>query len=141
MTIRKRCILASSVKETKSHKAVRLAIVRIEKGKPKAVDTNRKLSVAAVAEEADVERNIIYRDCPDLLERIKGGVNKGVRQQISVKQEELNKFKERNKELRSEVGELRTINAYLQSKNAALIDENMRMEKQKAKHDNVVQLR
>ena len=55
--------------------------------------------------------------------------------------QELNKFKERNKALRSEVEELRTMNAYLQSKNATLIDENKRLEKQKAKHDNVVSLR
>jgi hypothetical protein len=129
------------VKESKSHKAVRLAIVRIAKGKPKEVDTNRKLSVAAVAEEAGVARNTIYRDCPDLLTRIEGAVNKGVRQQRDTKQKELNKFKERNKVLRSEVEELRTMNAYLQSKNATLIDENKRLEKQKAKHDNIVSLR
>ena len=133
--------MTSSVKESKSHKAVRLAIVRIEKGKPKVVDTNRKMSAAAVAEEAGVARNTIYRDCPDLLTRIEGAVNKGVRQQRDAKQGELNKFKERNKTLRSEVEELRAMNAYLQSKNATLIDENQRLEKQKVMHDNVVPLR
>ena len=133
--------MTSSVKESKSHKAVRLAIVRIENGKTKLIDAKRKMSVAAVAEEAEVARNTIYRDCPDLLTRIEGAVNKGVRKQRDNKQEELNKFKERNKELRSEVEELRAMNAYLQSKNATLIDENKRLEKQKAKYDNVVLLK
>lgn len=41
----------STPKEKATHKAVRLAIVRIEKGRPSIVSATRKLSVMAVAEE------------------------------------------------------------------------------------------
>ncbi|MBF4297107.1 TetR family transcriptional regulator, partial [Vibrio anguillarum] len=63
----------SNQKEKATHKMVRLAIIRIEKGRPKVVSDKRKMSVASVAEEAGVSRALIHRDCPDLLERIKGG--------------------------------------------------------------------
>lgn len=115
----------SNQKEKSTHKAVRLAIIRIEKGRPNVVSDKRKMSVAAVAEEAGVSRALIHRDCPDLLERIKGGVNKGIRQQRDAKQTELNEYKERNRELRSEVAELKAMLSKVQSQNATLIRKNM----------------
>ena len=125
-------------KESKSHKAIRLAIVRIEKGKPKTVDIKRKMSISAVAEEAGFSRNIIHRDCPDLLERIRGGINKGIRKQRDEKQLELSEYKSRNKELRAKNDELNKINAYLQSKNATLIAENKRLATLLGSHSNIV---
>ena len=115
----------SNQKEKSTHKAVRLAIIRIEKGRPNVVSDKRKMSVAAVAEEAGVSRALIHRDCPDLLERIKGGVNKGIRQQRDAKQIELNEYKERNRELRTEVAELKAMLSKIQSQNATLIRKNM----------------
>lgn len=94
------------------------------------------MSVAAVAEEAGVSRALIHRDCPDLLERIKGGVNKGIRQQRDAKQTELNKYKGRNRELRSEVAESKTMLA----KNATLIRKNMALSNARADNSNVTQL-
>lgn len=130
----------SNQKEKATHKAVRLAIVRIEKGRTNVVSDKRKMSVAAVAEEAGVSRALIHRDCPDLLERIKGGVNKGVRQQRDAKQAELNEYKERNRELRTEVAELRAMLAKVQSQNATLIRKNMELNSVKIKNSNVTQL-
>lgn len=130
----------SSQKEKATHKAVRLAIVRIEKGRPTIVSDKRKMSVAAVAEEAGVSRALIHRDCPDLLERIKGGVNKGIRQQRDAKQTELNEYKERNRELRSEVAELKAMLAKVQSQNATLIRKNMTLSNAHADNSNVTQL-
>jgi len=130
----------SSPKEKTTHKAVRLAIVRIEKGRPNIVSDNRKMSVAAVAEEAGVSRALIHRDCPDLLERIKGGVNKGIRQQRDAKQTELKEYKERNRELRSEVAELKAMLAKVQSQNATLIRKNMALSNTHADSSNVTQL-
>ncbi|MBF4322520.1 TetR family transcriptional regulator, partial [Vibrio anguillarum] len=54
----------SNQKEKATHKMVRLAIIRIEKGRPKVVSDKRKMSVASVAEEAGVSRALIHRDCP-----------------------------------------------------------------------------
>ncbi|EGQ8489146.1 TetR family transcriptional regulator [Vibrio alginolyticus] len=130
----------SEPKEKTTHKAVRLAIIRIEKGRPKVVSEKRKMSVAAVAEEAGVSRALIHRDCPDLLERIKGGVNKGIRQQRDAKQTELNKYKERNRELRAEVTELKAMLAKVQSQNATLIRKNMALNNVQTKNSNVTQL-
>lgn len=130
----------SNPKEKATHKKVRLAIIRIEKGRPNIISDHRKMSVAAVAEEAGVSRALIHRDCPDLLERIKGGVNKGIRQQRDAKQAELNEYKERNRELRSEVAELKTMLAKVQSQNATLIRKNMAFSSLSAENSNVTQL-
>lgn len=130
----------SSQKEKTTHKVVRLAIVRIEKGRPNIVSDKRKMSVTAVAEEAGVSRALIHRDCPDLLERIKGGVNKGIRQQRDAKQSELKEYKERNRELRAEVAELKAILAKVQSQNATLIRKNMVLSNAHADNSNVTQL-
>ena len=130
----------SNQKEKATHKAVRLAIVRIEKGRPNTVSHKRKMSVAAVAEEAGVSRALIHRDCPELLERIKGGVNKDIRQQRDAKQTELNKYKDRNRDLRSEVAELKAMLAKVQSQNATLIRKNMALSNAREDNNNVTQL-
>uniref|UniRef100_UPI00188A27DF TetR family transcriptional regulator n=1 Tax=Vibrio anguillarum TaxID=55601 RepID=UPI00188A27DF len=130
----------SNQKEKATHKMVRLAIIRIEKGRPNVVSDKRKMSVAAVAEEAGVSRALIHRDCPDLLERIKGGVNKGIRQQRDAKQTELNEYKDRNRELRSEVAELKAMLAKVQSQNATFIRKNMALSNARADNSNVTQL-
>ena len=44
----------SKPSESDTHKRIRLAIVRLENGQPKVVEKGRKISVAAVAEEAGV---------------------------------------------------------------------------------------
>ncbi|EKO3516331.1 TetR family transcriptional regulator [Vibrio fluvialis] len=126
-------------KEKATHKAVRLAIIRIEKGRPNIISDKRKMSVAAVAEEAGVSRALIHRDCPELLERIKGGVNKGIRQLCYAKQTELNEYKDRNRELRSEVAELKAMLAKVQSQNATLIRKNIALNTITAKNSNVTQ--
>jgi predicted nuclease with TOPRIM domain len=133
--------MTSPVKESKSHKAVRMAIIRIEKGRPNVVAKDRKISVSSVAEEADVTRNTINRDCPDLHTRIQGLMNKDVREQLRLKQIELNGVKERNKELRGEVKELEDINSCLQSKNASLMTKYSELERLEYAEDNVVPLR
>ncbi|MGY6511986.1 TetR family transcriptional regulator [Vibrio parahaemolyticus] len=130
----------SNQKEKSTHKAVRLAIIRIEKGRPNVVSDKRKMSVAAVAEEAGVSRALIHRDCPDLLERIKGGVNKGIRQQRDAKQIELNEYKKRNRELRTEVAELKAMLSKVQSQNATLIRKNMVLSDVSAKNSSITQL-
>ncbi|MBF4323715.1 TetR family transcriptional regulator, partial [Vibrio anguillarum] len=79
-------------------------------------------------------------DCPDLLERIKGGVNKGIRQQRDAKQTELNEYKDRNRELRSEVAELKAMLAKVQSQNATFIRKNMALSNARADNSNVTQL-
>lgn len=130
----------SNPKEKATHKAVRLAIIRIEKGRPTIVSEQRKMSVAAVAEEAGVSRALIHRDCPDLLERIKGGVNKGIRQQRDAKQNELKEYKKRNRELHSEVAKLKAMLAKVQSQNATLIRKNIALSSGSETNSNITQI-
>lgn len=111
----------------KTHTKVRQAIVRIEQGKPKIISPDRKISVAAVAEESGVSRALIHRDFPDLLERIKGNVNKGVRQQRDEKHGELQHYKELNRKLRKEISELRALLEVAHSQNTTLILENKKL--------------
>ncbi len=68
----------SKPSESEAHKRIRMAIVRLEKGQPKLVEKGRKVSVAAVAEEAGVSRALIHKDYPDLMERIRGNANKAI---------------------------------------------------------------
>lgn len=130
----------SNQKEKATHKSIRLAIIRIEKGRPNIISDKRKMSVASVAEEAEVSRALIHRDYPELLERIKGGVNKGVRQQRDAKHTELNECKERNRELRKEVAELKAMLAKVQSQNATLIRKNSMLNSSQDKNSNITQL-
>lgn len=129
------------INETAMHKAIRLAIIRIEKGRPNIVDPKRKMSIKAVAEEVGVSRTLITRDYPVLHDRILGGKGQAKQQQIDDKQQQLNKSRGRSKELRGELEELKAMNAYLQSKNATLIMENKRLLAQTANSSNVVPLR
>lgn len=105
----------------KTYNSVRKAIIRIEKGRPSVVDPKRKMSVAAVAEESGVSRALIHRDMPDLLERIKGGVNKTIHVERDAKHAELKACKKRNKELREEIKQLKEHLSHMQSKNATLM--------------------
>ena len=116
------------VKEIKkTHTKVRQAIVRIEQGNPKIISHDRKISVSSVAEESGVSRALIHRDFPDLLERIKGNVNKSIRQQRDEKRSKLQKYKEQNRELREDVSELRALLDVAHSQNMTLILKNKKL--------------
>jgi ribosomal protein L18 len=65
----------------KTHTRIRLAIVPIEKGRPKIISSTRRISIAAVAEEAEVSTTLIHNQYPDLKARIQGNQNKEVQSQ------------------------------------------------------------
>lgn len=50
---------------------IKLAIARIEKGKPKIIAIDRKLSLASVAEEAGIHRTTIINRYPLLADEIR----------------------------------------------------------------------
>jgi len=111
----------------KTHDNIRMAIVRIEKGRPTVVDPKRKMSVAAVAEEAGVSRTLIMNQYPDLLERIRGGADKHIQKQRDDKHEELKKERAKNQELRKTLSDVMQKYQVLVSKNATLELENLRL--------------
>lgn len=99
---------------------IRRAIVRLEQGKPKITKVGRKLSVAAVAEEAGVSRALIHNQYPDLLERIRTSNGKNMKNQRDKKHDELVKERNKCKKLRKQVTQLLEQRAILVSKNASL---------------------
>lgn len=117
----------SKPSESNTHKRIRLAIVRLEKGQPKIVEKGRKISVAAVAEEAGVSRALIHKDYPDLMERIRGNANKSIQRQRDEKHEKLKAERCKNRQLREKIVELTEQRNELASKNATLALENRRL--------------
>jgi len=116
--------MAESSRGEQTRNIIRQAITRIEKGRPKVVIKERKMSVAAVAEEAGVSRATIHNNYPDMADRIRTILGKQNRIQRNIKHEALRLEKAKNRQLRTENAELRTkINVLVVSKNRALTDE------------------
>ncbi len=107
-------------KRTETYNKIRMAIVRIEKGKPKVVSLDRKISVTAVAEEAGVSDSLIHKDYTDLIQRIKKNQDKGYRSERNKKHDALKAEREKNRLLRQEIEELKLDNANLVSINVCL---------------------
>ena len=127
--------------ESATHKAIRQAIVRIEKGKPKVVTLTRKMSVMAVAEESGFSRALIHRDHSDLVNRINGGVKKEARARLSETQEKLAGEKVKAKALRVDIKELKAALAKMTSMNVTLLRENKRLHARGPGSNNVVRIK
>ncbi|MFI9653414.1 hypothetical protein ABGV17_01600 [Guyparkeria sp. GHLCS8-2] len=111
----------------RTKEAIRLALVRIEKGRPKVVEKGRKLSIKAVAEESGFSRATITNNHPELAERIREAVNKGARKQRDQKHLELKELRAKLRALREEYAEVRTLNRDMASEMASLAAENRRL--------------
>ncbi|WP_330109645.1 TetR family transcriptional regulator [Methylophaga thalassica] len=115
--------MTESSRGEQTRNIIRQAIIRIEKGRPKVVSKERKISVAAVAEEAGVSRATIHNNYPDMADHIRATLGKQNRIQRDKKHEALQLEKAKNRQLRTENAELRTKINVLVSKNRALTDE------------------
>jgi hypothetical protein len=107
-------------KRNDTHNKIRMAIVRMEKGKPKVVSSDRKISIKAVAEEAGVSDSLIHKDHSDLVRRIYGNNDKDYRSERDKKHQELKAERVKSKELRGRVAELESQLLKLASINARL---------------------
>ena len=107
-------------KKTDTHNKIRMAIVRMEKGKPKVVATNRKISIKSVAEEAGVSDSLIHKDHPDLVRRINKNKDKDYRSDRNEKHHALKVEREKNKELRQHIEMLESQLSDLASINLSL---------------------
>ncbi|THJ50829.1 TetR family transcriptional regulator [Burkholderia sp. LS-044] len=103
-------------------KQLRLAILRIERGR--AQTKTDKLSISAVAREAGVSPSLIHNHYPDIAEEIRLRLGASSRQQRDAKHEKLKQIRESNKVLRKELAEMRRQIAKLASINETLILEN-----------------
>ena len=107
-------------KRNDTHNKIRMAIVRMEKGKPKVVSSDRKISIKAVAEEAGVSDSLIHKDHSDLVRRIYKNNDKDYRSERDKKHQELKAERAKSKELRGRVAELDSQLRKLTSINARL---------------------
>ena len=107
-------------KRNDTHNKIRMAIVRMEKGKPKVVSSDRKISIKAVAEEAGVSDSLIHKDHSDLVRRIYKNNDKDYRSERDKKHQELKAERLKSKELRGRVAELESQLRKLTSINARL---------------------
>lgn len=118
---------------------IRAAITRIKAGRPQRVQPGRKLSIASVAEEADISRSLIHNSYPDLAEKILADGGGSIRKQRDAKNEEVKEARTKNRVLRQELTEQRELNRVLVSRMATLAIEVERY-KQHSKSAKVVEM-
>jgi len=108
-------------KKNESYNKIRMAIVRMEKGKPKVVSVDRKISIMAVAKEAGVSDSLIHKEHPELVRRINKNKDKDYRTARNEKHQALKDEREKNKKLRDRIAELESQLSALASINASLV--------------------
>jgi AcrR family transcriptional regulator len=116
--------------------AIKLAISRITKGRPKNIQTTRKLSIAAVAEEAGISNATIHNRYPDLAELIRQKINKKSREKLVQKNKALQGADLMLKELRqvlterdAELKRIAIVNLRLSTEKKILQEENALLNK------------
>lgn len=119
-------------------KELRLAILRIERGRTKTGE--KKVTIAAVAREAGVSAALIHNHYPNIAEAIREVQGRSSRAQRDVKHQYLRTEQEKNRSLRQEIEELRVKVARLASLNEVLEHEN-RILKAKQNDPNVLEFR
>ncbi|WP_261523278.1 TetR family transcriptional regulator [Burkholderia multivorans] len=103
-------------------KQLRLAILRIERGRAKT--GAQKLSISAVAREAGITPALIHNHYPAIAEEIRTKLGASSRAQRDAKHKELKKVRDSNKALLKELTEMRQCVARLASINETLLLEN-----------------
>ncbi|KSW24328.1 MULTISPECIES: DUF6262 family protein [unclassified Pseudomonas] len=103
-------------------KDLRLALLRIQKGRAHTRET--KVSIAAVAREAGVSTALIYNHYPAIAEAIRDAQGRSSRAMRDVKHQDLLAERKKSKAYREEIAELRAKIAHLASINEVLLDDN-----------------
>jgi AcrR family transcriptional regulator len=103
---------------------LRLALLRLQHGRPQRIKPGRKLSIAAVAEEAGITPAAIHNHYPDMAEEIRTLTRRGLRQQRDAKRAELQVARQRIRELDAEIAQLMREVEKLASENLSLLSEN-----------------
>jgi AcrR family transcriptional regulator len=111
-------------KPTDTKKEIELAISRIQHGRPIRILKTRRISIAAVAEEAGVSNATIHNRYPDLAEKIRAMANQDYPSRLKEKTGTLKKCEERLLTLRQEVQQLKADLSKSQSLNLMLYKEN-----------------
>ncbi|MCY1279193.1 hypothetical protein D9M69_304190 [compost metagenome] len=103
-------------------KDLKLALYRIQKGRAHTGAT--KVTIAAVAREADVSTSLIHNYYPGIAEAIREAQGRSSRAMRDVKHQDLIAERKKSADYRQEIEELRTKVARLASINEVLLNEN-----------------
>lgn len=114
-------------KANRTRRDLEMAILRIERNRPRIIEKNRKLSIIAVAEEAGISGASIHNNYPEIAEKIKVKINKGTRAQRDEKNSAFKAEKEKNKMLRIQVANLTNQLRDMASENARFLTENLQL--------------
>ncbi|BDB30180.1 MULTISPECIES: hypothetical protein [Cupriavidus] len=104
-------------------KDLRLAMFRIQQGRARHTKA-KKLTISAVAEEAGVTGPLIHNHYPKIAEAIRLAQGRDSRAQRNAKQLELKAARDKTRELRQEIANLRSDVSRLASINEVLLAEN-----------------
>lgn len=107
-----------------TRQTIKQALLRLQNNRPTVVTPGRKISIAAVAEEAGVSRATIHNNYPEIAERIRKMNNNSCRVPLDEKHQNLNILKNKNRELRDQIQNLNSDLAKITSINASLLLEN-----------------
>jgi len=116
-----------TAQRTQTLEGLRLALLRLQKGRPRTVDPERKLSIAAVAEEAGVSAATIHNRYPEIADQIRRLLDKDTRRQRDAEHQRLLTERNKNRELRERLRVREEEIAKLVSLNAALEIENIEL--------------
>jgi hypothetical protein len=117
----------SESKANRTQQDLEMAILRIERNRPRVIEKNRKLSILAVAEEAGISGASIHNNYPEIAEKIRVKINKDTRAQRDEKNSALKIEKGKNKMLRIQVANLTNQLRDMASENAKIFTENQHL--------------
>ena len=86
----------------KTRKKLENALLRLKHGRPRVVSKDRKLTIAALAEEAGVSDALIHNRYPDIAAEVRKLNDKQFKSQRDDKTQKLKTANEKNRELRAE---------------------------------------
>lgn len=112
-----------------TRKELDLALRRIQQGGARVVDDGRRLSIAAVAEEAGVSPALIHNSHPEFAEEVRRLVGRARRSVEGGGEEKLMHAKKRVIELMAQVELLETKVRKIAVENLSLSEENRRLRK------------
>jgi hypothetical protein len=110
----------TTTKGEHTQKSLEMALHRITTGRVRRIKPDRKLSIAAVADEAGVSAATVHNRYPEIAEKVRQLLNKEARQNRDDKNHELKEEKAKQKQLIDKNRALRYKITELASRNAAL---------------------
>jgi len=112
----------------KTRKKLENALLRLKHGRPRVVSKDRKLTIAALAEEAGVSDALIHNRYPDIAAEVRKLTNKQFKSQRDKKTQQLKEEKKKSREDRAYIKNLEWQIRELASKLAASEIKNKQLE-------------